>query len=303
MDNNVLKRYICNFEKEEKGKIIKEKHLPGHIGVNKLKNALDEEYCGITSVDVSNFIKSCDDCIRKSKPETIKSVQPIVIDDIHQRIMADLIDFSMYEHLNSGYKYAFTLIDCFSKFAFVFPIKKRDGSTIKDILEELFYTEGSWSFLHTDNGREFCNSDFESVCKKFEVGIIHGRPRHPQSQGQIERFNRTFKERLRMSLGNGNVEWIKIYKDVLFQYNNTIHRATKHKPFNLFRGINIIERRVEPVFSNNNSIQNEARDNLKVYASKYSNIDEEILNKEYKLNDKVLLLKDFDKIKKQGKIH
>ncbi|KAG0427908.1 SCAN domain-containing protein 3 [Dictyocoela muelleri] len=157
---NMLKRYFCEFETEQKNIIIKEKHLPGHIGANKLKNVIDEEFCGIKSKDISVFIESCRTCNLKSKPELTTNISPIIIEDVHQRIMADLMDFSMYSDFNSGYKYAFALIDCFSKFAFVFPIKEKTGIAISEILENIFYTEGQWTELVTDNGREFCNKDF-----------------------------------------------------------------------------------------------------------------------------------------------
>ncbi|KAG0440580.1 Pol polyprotein [Dictyocoela muelleri] len=292
--NEVLKKYLCVFKNNEKNYIIRERHLLRHIGMNKLKNIIDDEFVGITSKDISNFIKSCKVCNEKTRPEQSRKINSIVIEDVHQRLMCDLMDFSIYSSNNFGYKYAFSLIDCFSKFAFVFPIKEKNGMTIVKILEDIFYTEGPWSNLHTDNGREFCNKEVEILCERFGINIIHGRPRHPQSQGQIERFNRTFKERLRMSMGKDSVDWISKYKEVLYQYNNTIHRSTKKKPFNVFRGIDIINKEVQPIVSDNYSVQNEARDNLKKYASKYDNIESENDFDEINLNEKVILMKDFD---------
>ena len=49
------------------------------------------------------------------------------IDEIHS---CDLVDMSKYSRMNKGYKYIFTNIDIFSKYAWVFPIKSK---TIKDI--------------------------------------------------------------------------------------------------------------------------------------------------------------------------
>ncbi|KAG0438246.1 hypothetical protein DMUE_3204 [Dictyocoela muelleri] len=90
--------------------INSEKHLPSHMGINKLKNLANEEYIGITSCDISNFISSCRNCNSKNKPEFSYKIVPIVVEDVHQLIMVNLIDFSMYSNFNSGYKYAFVLM-------------------------------------------------------------------------------------------------------------------------------------------------------------------------------------------------
>ena len=49
------------------------------------------------------------------------------IDEIHS---CDLVDMTKYSKVNRGYKYIFTYIDIFSKYAWSFPLKSK---TIKDI--------------------------------------------------------------------------------------------------------------------------------------------------------------------------
>ena len=39
------------------------------------------------------------------------------------------------------------------------------------------------SLTQTDNGLEFCNSDLSNFFTNNDIKIIHGKPRHPQSQG------------------------------------------------------------------------------------------------------------------------
>ena len=54
----------------------------------------------------------------------------VIINYINEIHSCDLVDMTKYSRINKGYKYIFTNIDIFSKFAWSFPIKSK---TIKDI--------------------------------------------------------------------------------------------------------------------------------------------------------------------------
>ncbi|KAF7685576.1 Transposon Tf2-8 polyprotein [Cucumispora dikerogammari] len=65
---------------------------------------------------------------------------------------------------------------------------------------------------------------------------VQGAPYRPQTQGQIERFNRTIKSKLRRYLGTDNRRYVDLLDDIVFQYNKTKHKATRLSPFVLFKG-------------------------------------------------------------------
>jgi hypothetical protein len=44
--------------------------------------------------------------------------------------------------------------------------------------------------LQSDNGKEFVAEVVKNVCNILNIKIRHGRPRHPQSQGQVERLKK-----------------------------------------------------------------------------------------------------------------
>jgi len=45
-----------------------------------------------------------------------------------------------------------------------------------------------------DNGCEFTNKKFIKFCKAKDIILLHGRPRNPQTQGAVERYNRMIKD-------------------------------------------------------------------------------------------------------------
>jgi len=65
-------------------------------------------------------------------------------------------------------------------------------------LLNIFLIFGALNILHSDNGREFVNKVISELCSMWDgVKIVHGKPRHIQTQGSIERANQDFKNILR----------------------------------------------------------------------------------------------------------
>ena len=64
------------------------------------------------------------------------------------------------------------------------------------ILKALFIKEGSPTVILSDNGGEFIGEEVPKLSREFEVCMVHGRPHHPQSQGQIENLNKQVKRLL-----------------------------------------------------------------------------------------------------------
>ena len=53
--------------------------------------------------------------------------------------------------------------------------------------------------LHSDNGRELVNSFIAKLSAMWNgLKIVHGKPRHCQSQGSVERANRDIEDMLVM---------------------------------------------------------------------------------------------------------
>ena len=65
------------------------------------------------------------------------------------------------------------------------------------ILLDIFCTFGAPSGLQSDNGREFANSIINKLSSIWDsVQIVHGKPRHSQSQGSVERGNLDIEDML-----------------------------------------------------------------------------------------------------------
>ncbi len=102
-----------------------------------------------------------------------------------------------------GRIYLQVVIDTYGSFAFANLYTKRNSTTAAHILLDKvlpFYKKMSLPVLNilTDNGREYCgnlpNHDYELVLDLFNIKHRRTRVRCPQTNGFVERFNRTVLE-------------------------------------------------------------------------------------------------------------
>ena len=74
---------------------------------------------------------------------------------VFDRVQIDLtqIAFDNKDILaRKGYRWILTVIDCFSKFGWAYPLHSKETNPIYEILCELFYKEGVPKILQSDNG-------------------------------------------------------------------------------------------------------------------------------------------------------
>ena len=61
--------------------------------------------------------------------------------------------------------------------------------------------------LHSDQGTNFESKVFAEVCRLFDIEKTCTTLLHPQSDGQVERFNRTLIEMLRGKIQQDQTDW------------------------------------------------------------------------------------------------
>jgi transposase InsO family protein len=73
------------------------------------------------------------------------------------------------------------------------------------VYEDIICRHGCPNFILSDRGTHFNNLLIESVMQKFQIKHLLTTPYHPQTNGLVERFNRTLCESL-VKLANNNTE-------------------------------------------------------------------------------------------------
>jgi len=113
----------------------------------------------------------------------------------YPRLPGELIEIDTVAIFVDGLKrYLITAIDLPTRFAFAYIYRSNSSACARDFLSKLRdVTPFKITRVQTDNGHEFLKH-FIKACREQELVHYFNYPRHPQSNGHLERFNRTIQE-------------------------------------------------------------------------------------------------------------
>jgi hypothetical protein len=87
--------------------------------------------------------------------------------------------------------------------------------------------------LLSDNGPQFNAKVFQAVCSEFGIRKIFTTAYHPQTNGQVERYNRTILASLRGYVAKRQGDWDDFTSAITFSYNCRVHSSLGMPPFEL----------------------------------------------------------------------
>eukprot|EP00731_Ephydatia_muelleri_P009146 Em0004g1484a len=175
---------------------------------------------------------------RKTKSPSHKARAPMEISQTlrpMQRVAMDILG-PLPETLR-GNKYILVVGEYFTKWKEAFPLKDTEALTIaKVFVNEFVCRFGVPDSLHTDQGRNFEAKVLKEVCQLLGVKKTRTTPYHPQSDGLVERFNRTLLDMLSMAVKDDERDWDLLLPTLLFAYRTSRHVTTGVTPFELMYG-------------------------------------------------------------------
>ena len=95
---------------------------------------------------------------------------------------------------------------------------------------------GMPSVIHSDQGREFENKLMQELCLFCGAHKTRTTPYHPESDGMVERFNRTLPMMLVMFAGENRDDWDDLLPAVMMAYRSSVHESTGFSSYQLMFG-------------------------------------------------------------------
>ena len=147
----------------------------------------------------------------------------VYVKGIDEIFAADLVDMQAILEFKNGVKYLLTVIDVFSRYVWMVPLKTKTGLEVTNALKKIFqYRKGSK--LWVDRGREFYNKHVQELIPLYST-------ENEEKSSVVERRNRTMKEKMfKYFSANSTKKYIDILDRLVEDYNNIRHSSTGFTP-------------------------------------------------------------------------
>lgn len=136
---------------------------------------------------------------------------------------------------NKDYKYILIMIDAFTKFCVLKPLKTLAGQELVDVVRDTVLLFSAPSLIITDRGTNFTSKPMQNLFSEWRVKhhmIATGTPR---GNGQVERYVKTISDMLSTTCSN-EAEWPNNLWKVQLSLNTTIQKSTGFSPIRLLIG-------------------------------------------------------------------
>ena len=147
----------------------------------------------------------------------------VLVSGIDKIWAADLADMQAFSKFNRGIKYLLAVIDVFSKYGYLIPLKDKKGKSVASALKTIF-KERKPEKMWVDKGKEFYNKDVKELIELYST-------ENEEKSSIVERWIRTMKEKMWKYFTDNNTSvYIDILPDLVKDYNNTRHSSIKMTP-------------------------------------------------------------------------
>ncbi|GKA73304.1 reverse transcriptase domain-containing protein [Tanacetum coccineum] len=116
------------------------------------------------------------------------------------------------------------------------PFPKGPRKVKKLVWDNIVCRFGLLGEIVSDNDKQFSDNPFKDWCEKLNITQRFALVKHPQSNGLVERANRSLGEGIKARLGEGNKNWIEEISHVLWAHRTMIKSSHGDTPFSLTYG-------------------------------------------------------------------
>ena len=210
----------------------------GHLGLTKtLAKIKDRFYWPGLRTDVEDWCQQCHGCAcRKSPSQTPRApLVPSYVGYPMERIALDLL--APLPTTRHGNKHILVICDYFTRWTEAYALPNKEATTVAKVLvSEWICRYGVPDAIHSDQGANFEAGLFAEVAELLGMEKTRTTAYHPQSDGLVERMNRTLLMMLSIRAQEGEDRWDEFLSELMMAYRASVHDTTRFTPFHLMFG-------------------------------------------------------------------
>lgn len=235
-ENGIIRKVLNKKEAEEIMFAYHQHPLGGHLAYNNTLHKISSRYYWDNmSQDIMNYVKKCYRCQMHGKKTLKEELYPVAVSAKPFDRVA--LDVKHVQTSRSGHRYIIAAIDYLTKYVEARPLRFQNASEIAlFVYEDIICRHGCPTIMVSDNGKPFLSDLIRQVCRNYNIIHKTTTPYNPQSNGLIERFNRTLGQILQRRSYEEKLDWDAYLPATLFAYRSIKQATTKHSPFFLIYG-------------------------------------------------------------------
>lgn len=204
----------------------------GHFGIKKTLEKVRERFYWLNcKEDVKDWCRKCRLCASVNGPRGSRRapMKQYNVGSPMERVAIDIA--GPFPETEDGNKYILVAMDYFSKWVEAYAIPNQEAATVADVLvKEMFCRFGIPLELHSDQGRNFESSLFQNLCELLGIKKTRTTALHPQSDGMVERMNRTVGKYLAKVVSDHQRDWDRYLHLFTMAYRSSVQESTGETP-------------------------------------------------------------------------
>ncbi len=211
--------------------------MAGHLGQAATLNRLMARFFwpGIHE-NVRRWCAACRECQLVNPPASPKApLRPLPLMQVpFERIGMDLI--GPLERSARGHRFALVLVDYATRYPEAVALRNISAKSVAEALFSMISRVGIPKEILTDQGTAFMSRTISELYELLGIKSIRTSVYHPQTDGLVERFNRTLKTMIRKFVHEDAKNWDKWLEPLLFAVREVPQASTGFSPFELLYG-------------------------------------------------------------------
>ena len=208
--------------------------LAGHPGQTRMYyNVRRTYYWPHMAADIFATVRNCTTCA-KNRLMLRKRTNPLKLFPATKPLASLCIDIlGPLTESKRGYVFLPVITDRFTKLTRVVPLREITAYNVSvAFVEHWLFSYGPPECVISDNGKQFAAKFFQAVCELLGMNVFTSTY-HPQTNGQVERYNRTILAMLCNYVNENQNDWDDFASVLTYAYNNHVHRSTGTTPSDL----------------------------------------------------------------------